>query len=962
MKKYFSLALAAAAAFALVLSCAKEPNITPEENPEVQKEQITISATLSEAITKVDFAASYSSGKPESMSITWATGDKIRVYDHDDRSKYEDFTLDPSCDGKKTGLFTGTAISASSYDIEVINGAFDFTDQSQPSDGVTTDLKYWASASDVADYVSTDFTSFSSVLAITAKMPSDVADDIKSVDITASDDIFNGGNTLSITFDTKGDADGDDILHFFAALPEGDQAITAGTSLIVHFNAPGTDHTVYTRYVELPATTFTNNKLNTININASNSATYANASATSIGESTNPYLIGDKYQMQAISLSTTKQYYKLVDDIDLDGVTWTSLNPVSPGTKKIDLDGNGKTISHLGKPLFDDLNGKVINLTIEDAAVDGGSSITGILANTIKTAASTVNNVDITGTATSAPYTSSVTSTKGTGGLIGEIDNVGGVIMATISDCDITYTSVKGVGVGGLLYFANAKVSIDNCSYSGATISSSGRYIGGMIGSTANYASVISNCRVENSTISSSLTTNDQRLGGIVGLLHTSVEVQGCTVGTELEKVNISLPTPSAADKKYNAGGFVGVCYGTVTKYGTSVRNKAFVKITSSNPSAEDNAGYELNLGGFVGYLSGTVEYSDAVVTMDGICGKYVGGFCGRSVTGGTGATISNSTVSGTVSGNSATGGFVGYAEIGEFTECTSSATVSRTGSWGDSMGAFGGIVKAVTMTKCHATSNISINANYIGGFLGGIETNASTTTTIQKCWSTGNVASSAAQCGGFIGHVVANAAGTVNISDCYETGNVTLSNQRRGGFIGQVGSGKVTISRCYASGTVNGSFALGGFIGFMNTTATIEDCAAWNASVTAGTNGPGNWSSAAVIGVTWPVATITNCFRNPDMSLLAYWGNATGYTYPLADDYDHDDVSSSSALVKQNGNHSTATSAASGQDGYPQFPYHGKHSTTNKLSTLASTAKVSGGLGWSDLVWDFSASLPTLK
>ena len=220
------------------------------------------------------------------------------------------------------------------------------------------------------------------------------------------------------------------------------------------------------------------------------------------------------------------------------------------------------------------------------------------------------------------------------------------------------------------------------------------------------------------------------------------------------------------------------------------------------------------------------------------------------------------------------------------------------------------------------------------------------------------------------MGHVAAkDNTANITIEDCYETGLLTGGNQRKGGLIGQINTGIVTISRCYATASLSGSFAQGGLVGFMNTTATIQDCAAWNSNITAANVGDGNWSTGAVIGVAWPVADISNNFRCPDLRVKAYWGNEAGYTKELTADYDHPDVGSSTPLIivdKTDGTTlraTSATSAASGQDNYPLFAYHGKHvAAGTKLSTLASTAKASGGLGWSSEVWDFTDDLPTLK
>ena len=104
-------------ALVLAVSCNKVNSDVPGGNTPAAEEQITISATLSDVQTKVDFGVSYdSNNKPAgSVALTWAAGDKIRVYDHADRTRYEDFELDAASVGQKKGEFTGTAISASSY-------------------------------------------------------------------------------------------------------------------------------------------------------------------------------------------------------------------------------------------------------------------------------------------------------------------------------------------------------------------------------------------------------------------------------------------------------------------------------------------------------------------------------------------------------------------------------------------------------------------------------------------------------------------------------------------------------------------------------------------------------------------------------------------------------------------------------------------------------------------------------
>lgn len=924
-------------AIALSVACAKEKDINTIEDKTVDNkkensaqagEMVTISATLPEdLLTKVTFTPTIEGGKPTAMGLKWATGDKIRIYDHSDRTKYNDFTLEASSVGETKGIFSGETTNigtATAFDVEIINDEVVVGSQTQNADGDTGHLKYYAPISNITDYTSLTFNNISNILAITAKMPDGVAAAIKTVDITASENIFGSGNTLTITLTNKGDAGDDGILHLFANLPQENKAITAGTSLVVHFNAPETLHTVYTRYIELEASTFTAGKLNTININASNSDTYANASSENIGQSTNPYLIGDKYQMIAVAgelVAGATRYFKMIDDVDMDGLSWTALNP-TPFTKVINFDGNNKKISNLNASLFDDLNGTVVNLTIEDATVSGGSAITGILAKTIQTAASTVTNVDVVGTVTSPSYSSSVTATAYTGGLIGQID----AANTSITDCDVIKTNVSGTLAGGVIGFANALVTMSGCTYSGGTVSATARYCGGMLGSTGNFNSTITDCHVANATV----TSTADRVGGFVGQVQKKVTIKGCTVGTDTQRVTVA---STYVSNTVNAGGFAGVCYGSITKNG-DVRSKAYVAITCTNTATGTN----INIGGFVGYLEGgPVAYSDSDATMDALVGAQVGGFAAWM---NAAATIDNCTSTGTIKGNNYTGGFIGNTNANDHVVTNNSASGTVTG--GSTVGGFSGQIAQGTWTNNTTSCTVSGVAN-IGGFAGQINGNA----TVSKCSSTGPTVNATGNvCGGFAG-IAANGA---NISDSYSTSNLSGSTRKRGGLIGHVTAGIVSIARCYSTSTISANFELGGLIGFVENgleTFTLSKSAAWNASVTASSRLESNWSSASIVGVSSLTCTLTDNYRNPGMTLTAYWGNSD-YGQELTTAFQQPNVSSSAPLTDWNGAAVTSSTMR---------PYNGKCETGKTLSQLASTT-----LEWSSSIWDFTADLPTLK
>ena len=968
MKKFFCILTVAFAA--LAVSCNK---LEPKEEIPVDPsgEQITITVSLAEALTKISLTQDPDDADG-AIKVSWVEGDKIYVIDASNANNSQEFTVATiDRDQPWIATFTGQAVSADSFNIlygaESVSAAeaIDFSFQTQSGNAPTAGLQYLALMEGVNSCDNIEFSKAwaeangngtfkqNGALRLRLQVPDEVTS-VASVALIAPTAIFGGSDSITVKFDGDTTPDGG-IITAYAMLPMGD-AIDVAADATLEVVIEAANGNIYRKLIPAGAKSFKPGQANAIKLNKSNwvldpSSLFAGGR----GVEEDPYLIANAEQMNnmhKVMEAGSTIYFRLIDDIDMTGFSWDPLNH-DPFNKAINLDGDNHKISHLDAALFDDLNGTVVNLTIEEAVVSG-TSTTGILANKIQTAASTVTNVDINN--------SSIESTSYVGGLIGEID----VDNTSVTDCDVIDTNVKGTLAGGVIGFANALVTMSGCNYSGGTVTATSRYCGGMLASTANKNSVITDCHVENATITNTA-TGDVRTGGFVGQLHTKVTVKGCSVGTSSQRVTVNLAAPAASDSKLNAGGFAGTSYGTITKNG-DVRTTAYVTVTCANPNDTDHASYQLDLGGFTGYHQGTIEYTDADVVMSGICGKYVGGFCGLQ----NGGTIRYCTVTGSVTGNEGTGGFVGYANKAgsTITECSSTAVVSRPVSAGVEFGSFGGLIDCATITKCYATSDISVNGNYVGGFIGGVSPSAGKSATIQKCWSTGNMGSSSAQCGGFIGHIAANATGAVFVYDCYSTGNITKGNQRKGGFIGQINSGIVEIARCYATGTLTaGSFAQGGLIGYMNAGATIEDCAAWNSTITAASFGAGNWSSGAVIGVAYPSSTkIANNFRNPNMALKAFWGNVTGYTFELLADYDHADVDGSDASTylivkdKSTGVEAASTTATLSGGNYPIFPYHGKHSTTSRLSTLASTAKASGGLGWSSEVWDFTGDLPTLK
>lgn len=1019
MKKVFKSAIIALGAALLVFSCSKADTGSSQESNNQFKDgkAITISATLPDVLTKVTFTpGTNGSGKPM-MALTWESGDKLRVAKTGDHSTYTDFDLAASSVGNKVGEFTGTPVDAESYDVWVIHPDITAT-QTQASDGNASHLEYMAQKNGIAKAAlssSIILTDISSVLGIHAKLPAGVAKTITSVELTASENIFFSDKTLTINLtDASGAAN--DELKLYATLPSGSTAIPTGTTLFVRFNSSNASHTVYTAYRELGSgLTFESGCLNNLKLNCVNTDKYAGLDDDGTAE--HKYLIADKYQMNSVNgLATGGQttYFKLIDDINMSGVTFNHINTNSGYTQVVNFDGNNKIISNLGADLFYVFKGSIQNLTLSGSNV---GTKRGIFAEYCQGIGHSITNVDI--------KNGSMTGTSNnTGALIGRINSgSSGVTTVTITDCDITDTQVKGTSqIGGLLGSVEAKAIVSNCTYSGSTVTGTSTKIGGLIGITNdNIGCTITGCRVEDATVDASGITGDARVGGFIGQLGEGSEVKGCSVGTSSKKVDVKTGQYDTENSKpINSGGFVGVNYGIITKDDASNRNKCYVHVTSTNTT-----GNPLNLGGFAGFQRGTISYSDAVVSMGDLQGQYIGGFCGYVVfQNGKTVLTDNCTVVGDgdsetvdIMGNNYSGGFVGVAESGAFTisncqvlegtvvvgqstaggfagqiksgtvedcsatvdmrcrggndggfvgaitggtvqRCSSVGTLSRIENTNTTFGGFAGYLNGVDLTNCSSTVNITVAANYIGGLIGSLQT----ANTVSKCFYNGTISAPNSYKGGLIGVVEAVEA---VITDCYTTGEIVASSgtQIYGGIVGELKAGG-SVTNCYSTmDMTHGGRAMGGIVGracaggwnvSTATNNTVSKCIAWNPKITFDGTASTSASSGAIIGYTSFKNILNNCYRRYDM-VYKNSNTAVGTTCQtsMVDQIDCDGTN----WVINGTRPAGGTPAGTSADAQYQAPYYGVAASAG--TTVSSLAQA---LGWSSDVWDFSADLPTLK
>ncbi len=371
--------------------------------------------------------------------------------------------------------------------------------------------------------------------------------------------------------------------------------------------------------------------------------------------------------------------------------------------------------------------------------------------------------------------------------------------------------------------------------------------------------------------------------------------------------------------------------------------------ITVKNATVTGAKRYLGGVAGIINKVTETVQNCHAINTTVTSTADRVGGLFGQVDK--TFTVLNCSAENVTVSGSINVGGLVGVG-YGNFTDCTSSGEITSINTTSNADIGVGGLVgyfENGTISHCSSSVNAiqETNGRDIGGLIGKMLVG-----TVEKSYSTGNVKGLQRNVGGFIG-LITNTASKSVVTDCYCTGNV-VANAYSGGFLGLHEKGVVEITNCYATGSVEGSFALGGMLGVTATGMSMSKSAGWNSRITASSNGDANWSSGAVVGVTFPTITLTDNYRNPAAALTVWW-------VPDAD-YNHPDVSATAPLVIKDISTgelrpTTATGTSSSNDNYPQFAYHGKVEAGKTLSQLASTT-----LGWSSDVWDFSGDVPTLK
>jgi len=269
---------------------------------------------------------------------------------------------------------------------------------------------------------------------------------------------------------------------------------------------------------------------------------------------------------------------------------------------------------------------------------------------------------------------------------------------------------------------------------------------------------------------------------------------------------------------------YTGTTFNIIGYWNSRSDNKPFTGIFDGNSKKISNFTYtsvDANKIGLFGYVDGENAQIKALglqnPNVDAGAGRYIGGLVGDA----NGCITDCYIYGGNISGNHIIGGLIGFNR-GIIMNCSSSSIILGTGL------VVGGLVggNSGAITDCHSTGEVSAVGGGIGGLVGSNTSYSylvrsvpglfvSISGTITNCYASGNVFGSY-DVGGLVG---INHNKNAQIMRCYSNGEAS-GESMVGGLVG-TNSGAIT--NCYASGSASGSEGIGGLVGL--NLRTISNC-----------------------------------------------------------------------------------------------------------------------------------------
>lgn len=317
------------------------------------------------------------------------------------------------------------------------------------------------------------------------------------------------------------------------------------------------------------------------------------------------------------------------------------------------------------------------------------------------------------------------------------------------------------IGYVGLFGKIDATARVANVHLTNANISGGLDNVGALVGYNTKGGVI------EHVSVQGKVNGGNNNVGGVVGFNDGLV--------SDAHALNVTV-----TGKNYATGGLIGKqsTNGRTTLSDSSGNVKGFYDVgglIGSSSTDLDGLHSSANVtptggesGGLVGRASGKISNSYATGNISSVSGDMIGGLVGQAD-----GVISNSYATGNVTGGGGyTGGLAGKANS--------------------------------DISSSHATGKVN-GAHLVGGLVGSQKYN----TTISDSYATGEVNGTLYSIGGLVGSLGGS------VINSYATGNVKSSTDAVGGLAGSWSSGNSpVIQNSYATGTVDGRYAVGGLVG----------------------------------------------------------------------------------------------------------------------------------------------------
>ncbi len=205
----------------------------------------------------------------------------------------------------------------------------------------------------------------------------------------------------------------------------------------------------------------------------------------------------------------------------------------------------------------------------------------------------------------------------------------------------------------------------------------------------------------------------------------------------------------------------------------------------------------------FINRILGDSETNGGGIGLFGVVGNTTSGYS---------AEIRNLSLTGhllSITGRIHTGALAGWAQNTTFINCSINSSLASITGIDEITGGLIGAIEDGVINNSFSNGSVQNSLFGAGGLVGYVYNS-----NISNSYSAAEVSNFGAGSQQYFGGLVAVIDGTSEINDSYASGNLTTTADTVGGLVGYIYNAGTTITNSYATGSVSGSYSIGGLIG----------------------------------------------------------------------------------------------------------------------------------------------------